>query len=128
MIDNSQFINLIGIYAKHRSLCEESGRPAAVLRRGYLPAILPRAAAAISTVARAPLRLRPSFVYVQRPSIEVFAVEPIDRGIPFRFNAHLDECESPGLSRVTVRNDIYPIDRAIWFEEGTNRSFGRAET
>src|SRR3954454_12859960 len=96
----------------------------------YLPAVLPRAAAitAIATAARATFTFGTSFVDVQRPAVDFLAIEAIDRGIPFRIDAHLNKCETSCLSSVTVCHDVHPIDAAIRFEHGTNGIFGRPKT
>jgi hypothetical protein len=96
-----------------------------------LPALSPSAAAtaAIATAAAlattttetataAALGLRPSFIDVQCTAIEFRAVEMSNGCLRSLRIGHFDECETTGLARVTIRNDIYTLHTAILGECG----------
>src|SRR5579871_4692731 len=94
-----------------------------------LPAALPRPAAvpAISAAPRA-FALRPRFVDVQRSAIDVFAVQAVDCSVPFGIHAHFDKRETPGLSRLAVRDNVHTVNRSVRRKHGTHRIFGGPET
>jgi hypothetical protein len=95
-----------------------------------LPAFLPRAAAvaAVSTAARTTLGPWPSFVYIQRSAIDIFAVQAVDYGVPFCVHAHLDEGKAPGLSRFTVSDEVHHGQPSRMTRTGTQRIFSGPET
>jgi hypothetical protein len=103
--------------------------PASILD---LPAFLPRTAAvaavSTTTAARRAVCFRTSFVYVQRAAIDVSAVQAADCGVAFGVHAHLDKSKAPGSTSVTVRNDVYTVNRAVRLEHGTHCIFSGSET
>ena len=76
---------------------------------------------------RATFAFRTSFVDVQRPAINPLPLRPLmEHSLPHR--RHLDKCEAPCLSSVTVCHYVHPIDAAVGFEHGTNGIFGCPKT
>lgn len=107
-----------------------SRRPAPALVCSRLPAALARAtgvAAIPATAGRSAIRLRTRFVNVERSAVQIASVERVDCGVSFRIIAHFDKGEPSGLPCFTVSDQIHPLDRAVWFEYGTNGIFGRPE-
>jgi hypothetical protein len=95
-----------------------------------LPTVLPRAAAVAtkSTAARSTLRLRASFVDVQRSPIQVSAVETV-RSLRFLPNPrYFDKGEASGLPRVTISDDVNSLDAAVRLKNRTDGLLGGSET
>ena len=74
------------------------------------------------------LRLRTSFVDVQRSAIQVSAIEPVDCRVPFRIHAHFDKGKTSRLPRVTISNDVNSIDAAVRLKNRTDGLLGGSET
>lgn len=62
---------------------------------------------AAPTTSATAFGLRPCFVHNQVPSTEVLTVQGIHRAVRFFVICDFDECESAGLSRKTVTDQIY---------------------
>jgi hypothetical protein len=96
---------------------------------GYrLPVALPpaaTAAAAVSTAAAtAAIFFGPGFVDIQRAAIHVAAVQRLDGILALTVVAHFHESKPAGPAGVPVGYDVYAVDRAKFFEHGTNGAFG----
>src|SRR5689334_8204353 len=103
--------------------------PSACSRRestGSTTDSIARPAAATTTTAAARARLVLSFVDLERPAIEVLAVERLHgaRGVRAR---HLDKSEAAGLARVAIRDQRKLLDGAVRREQIANRFFGGRE-
>jgi hypothetical protein len=98
-------------------------------RSTLLPAALARAAASAPiAAARAAFGLRASFVDVQRSAVDVFAVQAVDRGVTFGVGAHFDKCETPGLTGLTIGDNIHSVNGAVCLEHGTHGVLRGPET
>jgi hypothetical protein len=100
---------------------------AAVFVVSDLPAILALTAATVSTAARSTVSLGTCFVDVQRPAVEVFAVETVDCRGPFGINTHFDKSKAPSLPGIAVGDDADPINGSVRREHSTERIFGGPE-
>src|SRR6266700_7897022 len=85
------------------------------------------AATTVSAAAESPVCLRTGFVDVQRPAVEVPAVQFGNGAVPFGIVAHFDESKASGLPGVAVGDDADPIDGPIGFKHGANCVFGSPE-
>lgn len=82
-------------------------------------------AAAKSTAAPAAmLGFRASFVYVERTAIQILTIEPVDRIIGLCIVRHFDERKTPGLTGVTVPDDVDGVDTSVRLERRTKGVFG----
>src|SRR5947207_5624147 len=68
-------------------------------------------AAAAKPAAAAFFRTR--LIHVERPSIQIPAIEFGDGSIAFGVVTHFNETKASGLSGVAVGNDTHAIDRAV---------------
>jgi hypothetical protein len=74
---------------------------------------------AISTGAGAPPTetttrwFRTRFIYIQRSTVEIAAIQLSNRGLRCRRVSHFDECESARLARIPVRHDIHSLHLAV---------------
>lgn len=73
------------------------------------------------------LGLGTRFVHVDRAAIHVAAVQAIDCRLGCRAVCHFDECETAGLTRVTVGDDVYALHAAVLGECLMQVVLGRAE-
>jgi hypothetical protein len=92
----------------------------------FLPAIV--ATLAATAAASRAIRFRTGFVHIQRPAVEVPAIEFVDGAIRFGVIAHLHESKPSRLARIPVRNDAHAIHGSICLKQGSNRTFGCTET
>jgi hypothetical protein len=91
------------------------------------PAILPLATAISAESTAATILFGPSFIDVQRPSVQVTAVESGNGLFSLSVIAHFHEAKSSGASSVPVGNDVYSIHCAEFLEHGSNGAFGGVE-
>ena len=80
-----------------------------------------------STAAAAALRLRPGFVDIQRPTVQIIAIQGFNRPIGLRGIGHFDEREAPGATGLTVSHQIYTIHVAVGLKQRTDGTFGGPE-
>lgn len=71
------------------------------------------AAEATATASATTRFLGSGFVHDQVAAIDVLAVERGNGSLGLFFRAHLDKCEALGAARVTVRDDLRRINRAV---------------
>ena len=86
---------------------------------------LPAAVAAVSTATAIFFGL--GFIDIQRPAVQVTAVESGNGLFSLTVIAHFYESKASGLSGFPVRNDVHPINRAVLFEHRANGAFGSSE-
>ena len=91
------------------------------------PAILPLATAISAVSTAATILFGPSFIDIQRPAVQVTAVESGNGLFSLAVIAHFHEAKAPGLSSVPVGNDVYSIHCAELLEHGSNGAFGGVE-
>ena len=77
-------------------------------------ALLPPAA---TTAAETTLGFGPGFIHIQRPPVELRAVEPAHRILSFLAVGHLNEPETTRLARVTVCENRGALNSAVGGEE-----------
>jgi hypothetical protein len=98
-----------------------------------LPAVvLARTAAAVATAsatttAGSAVGFRTSFIDVQRPAVQVGAIERRDGLIRLRPVTHFNESKSSSLPGVPVGDDADTVNGAVCFKHGSNRIFGSTE-
>jgi hypothetical protein len=81
----------------------------------------------VAAAARA-LGLGTGFVYIERPSIKIFAVQCRDRLVALTVVRHLDKPKTSGLSRITIRANVHTRNGSMSLKEGSNCIFGRPKT
>jgi hypothetical protein len=91
------------------------------------PATLPPATVISAVSTAATILFWPSFVDIQRPAVQVTAVESGNGLFSLAVIAHFDEAKASGLSSVPVGNDVYTIHCAVLLEHGSNSAFGGVE-
>jgi hypothetical protein len=89
---------------------------------------LPAFASEAGTATAGTIRLGARFVHVQSTAIEVHAVDGGDGFIALSVVCHLHEAEASCLTGVAIRNDVDTIDRAVGFEQRTDRFFRSPKT
>jgi hypothetical protein len=98
-----------------------------------LPTVLTALAAtavatmAAATTAEPTVFLRTRFVDLQISTVEFSSIQSSDCTLRFIVPAHLNESKASGLSRITVRDQVYSFNGSILFEQRSNVCFGCAE-
>jgi hypothetical protein len=87
------------------------------------PATLPPATIISAVSTTATILFWPSFVYIQRPAVQVTAVESGNGLFSLAIIDHFHEAKASGLSGVPVGNDVYSIHCAVLLEYGSNGNF-----
>jgi hypothetical protein len=85
-------------------------------------------ATATAEAAAASFGFGAGFVDVEGSAAKFPPVHCFDRAVSFGVVRHLDKGKPPRLAAVPIRDDIYAIDTAICFEQGTDVLFGSCET
>jgi hypothetical protein len=83
--------------------------------------------AAATTTAEPTVFLRTRFVDLQISTVEFSSIQSSDCTLRFIVPAHLNESKASGLSRITVRDQVYSFNGSILFEQRSNVCFGCAE-
>jgi hypothetical protein len=92
-----------------------------------LPAIVPSLAA--TAVAKSTAILSwPGDVDVQRPSIQVTAIQRGNGSVSLTVIAHFHERKASGPAGVPVGNNVHLVDSAVRLEQRPNATFGSIKT
>jgi hypothetical protein len=91
-----------------------------------LPALSPATAA--RTITPWPIRLRTSFIHVQRSAFEVPTIQSVDCFQGFTIIRHFDKSKTTWLSRFTISDDIDTLHGSMLFEERTENGFRCCKT
>jgi hypothetical protein len=95
-----------------------------------LPAALPLAAAiaAVSATATTAIFSGPGFINIQRPTVQVAPIETGNSFVALAVVTHFHESKPSGSSRVTVGNEVYPVNRPKLLKHASNGGFRCVET
>jgi hypothetical protein len=74
-------------------------------------------AAAAKPAAAAAFRFRARFVDVQRPAVQIVAIQGRDGPIRLRSVGHFDESESTRTASLTVGYQVNSVHTAVWLEK-----------
>jgi len=91
-----------------------------------LPALLASAAAtaaAVTAATAAAIFLRPGFIHVQCPAVQVAAIEPGNGLVGLRMIAHFHESKASGPPGFAIGYKVDTVNRAIRFKQGANGIF-----
>jgi hypothetical protein len=116
-----------------RNVAEPEPPKKAAAAKNGCPTILPAVFAAVAAVSAAAAATESAvlfgtrFVDFELPSVEITAVQGLDRPVGFGPVGHFDEAEPPGAAGVAVRDDANAFDGPVLRKQRPDRVFGGPE-